>query len=118
VNEWASNTSELFFFGFNTGSARHDHDAGFALSREEIRPAWLCSDCPSESVAGKRQKTVWQGQLSLDLTTRHPALLQQRHRVRSADATLTDVTPHGRCHLNATITFNPPGQPEPWLPVG
>ncbi|MGY9038054.1 MAG: TonB-dependent receptor [Rhodobacterales bacterium] len=105
VNEVASNTSELSF-GFNTGSARHDMIAGFALSREEISQRGYVG--LSSEVGGGTAEDRLAG-CTVSIYNPDTSGCSTATPVRSADATLTDVTTRS-LYLNDTITFNPQWQ--------
>lgn len=102
VNEVAANTSELSF-GFDTGSARHEFIAGFALSREEVSQQGYVG--LSSEVGGGTATERLSG-CSISIYAPDTSGCSNVTPTRSANATLTDVTTKS-LYLNDTITFNP-----------
>lgn len=105
VNEVLANTSELSF-GFDTGAARHEFVAGFALSREEISQQGYVG--LSSEVGGGTATENLSG-CSILIYNPDTSGCATATPVRDADATLTTVTTKS-LYLNDTITFSPQWQ--------
>jgi len=102
VNDVMANTSELSF-GFDTGSARHEFVAGLALSREEVSQQGYVG---LSSEVGGGTATERLAGCSISIYAPDTSGCANATPVRSADATLTEVTTKS-LYLNDTITFNP-----------
>ncbi|WP_254655314.1 TonB-dependent receptor [Roseobacter sp. GAI101] len=105
VNDVIANTSELSF-GFDTGTARHEVVAGFALSREEISQQGYVG--LSSEVGGGTATDRLEG-CSISIYNPDTSGCSTAVPVLNPDATLTKVTTKS-LYLNDTITFNPQWQ--------